>query len=467
MSQYLAALLKHDFGRYFRKSLFTGSGQDGIHAQMSLFSGTSIEQADKGRRAYTGTVEGWMKNGAMIVFGEQVGTLQYRKSSHYQEVAIDFMPVDGGKVNMERANDYLPIRRAYFDLSIKEREEQKEHTQLREELNALYDSFVAKWGCFHDNDNKEFIMLDSFGTEVFTIEMQLGRDICKADIMREPVAFKKIDANRKLTPAEALASCLNFHGRVDMDYIGQATGKGEEEITEALKGEIFYNPVCREWEHKGKFLAGNVIAKCRGIVSCLPGLSDWEKDKAEAAIKALEEITPDAIPYEDLDINMGERWIDTGLYADFAVELFEVEAEVMYFDVNDTYLIRLQGYSPVAYNTYSVRNYNGEELFVHALQDTVPEITKEIERNGEKVRVPDEEAMQESATKIQEIRSRFNRWLDSRPVEVRDGLVRAYNERFNCYPYTDDCPAEQNTGNYFLIGIRFPFHCKYRCPYQH
>ena len=46
-----------------------------------------------------------------------------------------------------------------------------------------------------------------------------------------------------------------------------------------------------------------------------------------------------------------------------------------------------EGYSPVVYNTYSVKNYNGEDLFVHALQDTVPEITKEIERNGEAVRV--------------------------------------------------------------------------------
>ena len=66
-------------------------------------------------------------------------------------------------------------------------------------------------------------------------------------------------------------------------------------------------------------------------------------------------------------------------------DLFGVGADVMYFDVNDTYLIRLQGYSPVAYNTYSVRNYNGEDLFVHALHDTVPEITKEEYRNSNEV----------------------------------------------------------------------------------
>ncbi len=34
-------------------------------------------------------------------------------------------------------------------------------------------------------------MLDSLGVEVFTIEMQVKGNIFKADIMREPVAFKR------------------------------------------------------------------------------------------------------------------------------------------------------------------------------------------------------------------------------------------------------------------------------------
>ena len=218
-----------------------------------------------------------------------------------------------------------------------------------------------------------------------------------------------------------------------MGYLTQTTGKDEDEVIDDLKGEIFYNPATGEWEHKGKFIARNVIAKSKETGSYLPDLTGKEKDWAETAVKALEEAMPEAIPYEELDINMGERWIDTKLYADFATELFGTETDVMYFDVNDTYLVRLQGYSPIVYNTYSVKNYNGEDLFVHALQDTVPEITKEIERNGETVRVPDEEAIQEAATKIQEIRNRFNQWLDCQPIEVRDELVRVYNERFNCY----------------------------------
>lgn len=430
MSQYLSALLKYDFDRYFRKALFANHGQDNTPVQMSLFG---EPQTVKGIRAYTEDMETWMKNGAMVVFEGQVGTLRFRKSSRYTETAVDFVPVDEGKVNTDRGADYFPIRKVYFELSGREREEQKECSELRKQLNTLYDAFIAKWGFFHDNDNKEFILLDSLGTEVFTIEMQVGRDIFKADVMREPVAFKKIDTAVTLSPVEALASSLNFYGKVDMGYMAQATNKEEEEIIEALQGEIFYNPANGEWEHKGKFLSGNIIAKQEETLSFLPNLAGKEKEWAEASAKALENTIPEPIPYEELDINMGERWIDTKLYADFASDLFGVGADVMYFDVNDTYLIRLQGYSPVAYNTYSVRNYNGEDLFVHALHDTVPEITKEEYRNGSKIRVPDEEAMQEAAAKIQEIRDRFNRWLDDEPLEVRDELVRTYNERFNCY----------------------------------
>lgn len=430
MSQYLSALLKYDFDRYFRKALFANHGQDNTPVQMSLFG---EPQTVKGIRAYTEDMETWMKNGAMVVFEGQVGTLRFRKSSRYTETAVDFVPVDEGKVNTDRTADYFPIRKVYFELSGREREEQKECSELRKQLNTLYDAFIAKWGFFHDNDNKEFILLDSLGTEVFTIEMQVGRDIFKADVMREPVAFKKIDTAVTLSPVEALASSLNFYGKVDMGYMAQATNKEEEEIIEALQGEIFYNPANGEWEHKGKFLSGNIIAKQEETLSFLPNLAGKEKEWAEASAKALENTIPEPIPYEELDINMGERWIDTKLYADFASDLFGVGADVMYFDVNDTYLIRLQGYSPVAYNTYSVRNYNGEDLFVHALHDTVPEITKEEYRNGSKIRVPDEEAMQEAAAKIQEIRDRFNRWLDDEPLEVRDELVRTYNERFNCY----------------------------------
>lgn len=432
MGQYLSAIIKADLDRYFRKSLFL-EGKTSEPFAASLFGDAEETQADRGRRAYTGKLTEWFKEGALAIMDGQTGTLKMRKSRHYDDVAVDFDPMPEDGVNTERAKDYLPLRETYFELSTKEREEMKEQTELRERLNSLYDDFVSKWGYFLNNDNREFFMLDRLGVEVFTIETQSGTEISKSDIMREPVAFKKIETDTVMTPTEALASSLNFYGGVKMSYIIKSTRQSIDDVIAALKGEIFFNPMIHGWEAKGKFIAGNVVAKQKDIQSCMEELPDDVKEYAALSLKALEDATPEPIPYEELDINMGERWIDPQLYAMFATELFGTETQVMYFDVNDTYVVSLRGYSPVAYNTYSVRNYNGEDLFVHALHDTVPEITKEIYCDGEKKRVPDEEAIQEAGAKIQEIRNFFNEWLDRQPLFVRDEIVTTYNERFNCY----------------------------------
>lgn len=459
MSQYLSAILKADFDRYFHKILFSEI-RTVKPITMSLFGDEEETPMNMGRRTYTGLKYDWYKDGTLVILDGQIGLLKIRKSKHYDDVAVDFDPTPEDGVNTERAKDYLPLRETYFELSTKEREEMKEQTELRERLNSLYDDFVSKWGYFHNNDNREFFMLDSLGVEVFTIETQNGTEISKSDIMREPVAFKKIETDTVMTPTEALASSLNFYGGVNMSYIIKSTRQSIEDVIAALKGEIFFNPMIYDWEAKGKFIAGNVIAKRKDIQSCMEEMPDDVKEYAALSLKALEDATPEPIPYEELDINMGERWIDPQLYAMFATELFGTETQVMYFDVNDTYVVSLRGYSAVAYNTYSVRNYNGEELFVHALHDTVPEITKEIYCDGEKKRVPDEEAIQEAGAKIQEIRNLFNEWLDRQPLFVRDEIVTTYNERFNCYvrpSYDGSCQTFPGLSfNQFGYDVLYP-----------
>lgn len=97
MRQYFSALLKMDFSRFFRKSLFINDGQDTAQGQMSLFDlfGEEItaKPKDMGKRAYTDTVAWWMKDGAMVMFEGQLGNLKMRKSSRYADVAVDFVPM--------------------------------------------------------------------------------------------------------------------------------------------------------------------------------------------------------------------------------------------------------------------------------------------------------------------------------------------------------------------------------------
>ena len=441
MQQRFAEILKANFTHYFKPSLF--GGQKGTQSQqgamLSLFdlfgeaTAAAQPKPNTGKRPYTDEMPGWLIDGALVLFEGQLGTIRCRRADRFSEMTAWFNPIKVNGADMERAKDYLPVRKAYFELSTTESGQRAEQPLLREQLNRAYDAFVSKWGNFHANGNKELIMLDSLGLEVYSIEMQVHGEVMKADIMREPVAFKKIDVSVRLTPIEALASSLNFYGKVNMDYITQTTGSSEGEAIEALEGEMFYNPETNSWEEKGRILAGNVVEKCKSFAGHIHNLAGQARAWTERTVKALEEVTPELIPYEELDFNMGERWIPASVYADFAKELFGVDTEVMYFDVNDTYVISLHGYSPAAYNLYCSHGYTGEKLFAHALHDTIPEIKKEVMRGGEWVKVPDEEAMQEVATKIQEIRDKFNAWLDSQPIAVRDELVRLYNERFNCY----------------------------------
>ncbi len=439
MQASLSQILANDFNRYFRKDLV---GKTPVTtSQLSLFdlfgnATATSAPANKGKKeieAYTGKIETWMRDGAMVLFNGQLGTLHFRQDNLLETPHPYFYPIKVHHVNIRRAEDYFKIRDAYFALTEAEDRKREESPILRQNLNTCYDAYVSQWGQFHCNDNKEFIMLDALGMEVFTIEALHENKVFKADIMIEPVAFKKADINAKLQPLEALASSLNYYGRVELDYMCQSTQKGETELIEDLTGEMYYNAITDCWEDKGKFLAGNVVRKSKDLHTIMAEQTGQVKEWTTLSINALESVTPEIIPYEELEFNLGERWVPCEIYSRFATELFEAETEVFYFDLNDTYIVSIKSYSAIAYRVYSIRNLNGEALFVHALHDTVPEFTKEIIKNGDNVRVPDEEAIQEAATKIQEIRDKFNMWLDNQPIEVREELVRLYNERFNCY----------------------------------
>lgn len=440
MQKSLSDILASDFNRYFRTDL-VGKAPAIQTNHFSLFdlfdfadtTPAPVKKEKKEIEAYIGTIEKWMKEGAMVLFNGQLGILHFKQDNLLDMPQPFFHPIKVHQTNIERTEDYFKIREAYFALTENESRDKQEYPTLRQHLNDYYDAYIAKWGQFHCNDNKEFIMLDSLGMEVFTIETQHENKIYKADIMYEPVAFKKADINAKLQPLEALASSLNYYGRVELDYMCQSTQKNENALINDLTGEMFYNAITGYWEEKGKFLAGNIVSKSKDLQTIMAGQTGQVKDWTILSIKALESVKPEIIPYEDLEFNFGERWIPCEIYSRFATELFEAETSVLYFDVNDTYIVSIKRYSPIAYRVYSIRSLNGEGLFVHALQDTVPEFTKEITKNGSSVRIPDEEAIQEAATKIQDIRERFNLWLDNQPVEVREELVTLYNERFNCY----------------------------------
>lgn len=56
----------------------------------------------------------------------------------------------------------------------------------------------------------------------------------------------------------------------------------------------------------------------------------------------MEEARPRRIEFEELDFNLGERWIPTGIYARFASHLFDTEVNIHYSDSSDDFSVTAQ-----------------------------------------------------------------------------------------------------------------------------
>ncbi|MCD7907673.1 MAG: hypothetical protein LUH04_08335 [Clostridium sp.] len=208
----------------------------------------------------------------------------------------------------------------------------------------------------------------------------------------------------------------------------------DEEIFERLKGQIYYNPLVREWEINSRFICGNVIAKADQI-------DEYVKDHPEdtysrESLEALRNSIPEPVPFEELDFNFGERWISTDIFNKYASDIFDTEVTIQYISGRDDFEVKASHYNSQILNKYAVkgqrRTYHGIHLLKYALLDTRPDITKKIQVNGEEVTVKDAEVTQLVNSKIEEIRNNFREWLREQSNDLKDSITNAYNRIFNC-----------------------------------
>ncbi|TEB41193.1 hypothetical protein D0809_26770, partial [Flavobacterium circumlabens] len=129
----------------------------------------------------------------------------------------------------------------------------------------------------------------------------------------------------------------------------------------------------------------------------------------------LEEARPRRIEFEELDFNLGERWIPTGIYARCASHLFDTDVNINYSESSDDFSVTCNQQNVHIWDKYAVkaesRTFDGVALLKHALVNTTPDITKKIMVDGNEVKVRDMEAVQMANTKIDEIRTAFTDWL--------------------------------------------------------
>lgn len=380
---------------------------------------------------FSGKLQSFHRNDCLVVDKGLVGHLQ--DVNAVGDTAI-FHPLQLPSLQKARAEAYIAVRDVYQELYTKEAKFQTEYKEERENLNHLYDAFVKRYGNLNSADNIKLIKTDSAGKEIPYLERVVGGVVHKADIFHRPVSFSTTTLATD-NPDEALASSLNKYGKVNLDYMSQISGQASEVLKEALEGRIFFNPLQNEYEIAERWIAGNVVERANELKIYLE--NNPEDIEAKVSLTALEEARPRRIEFEELDFNLGERWIPTGIYSHFASYLFNTEVRIHYAKSSDDFNIKCDQKNVHIWDKYAIksesRTYDGIALLKHALVNTTPDITKKVTIDDKEVKVRDMEAIQMANTKIDEIRTAFTDWLHSQNDEFKKRLTDQYNDTFNCF----------------------------------
>ena len=377
--------------------------------------------------------ESFLREGSMVL--DSAGNIGVLKD--LTKYGATFMPLDLNMEQKEKAVLYIALRDAYQKLYTYEAEEQTENKQMRESLNVYYDAFFIRFGNLNAKQNVKFILMDASGRDMLSLERVENGQFTKSDIFDHPVSFSLDEVSHVDSPEEALTASLNKFGRIDLPYMTELSDMPELELTEALKGRIYYNPLIDGYEIADRFIAGNVIEKAERI-------EEWLKENPDHAIvreslEALKASSPEPIAFEDLDFNFGERWIPTGVYSAYMSHLFNTQVSIVYSDSMDEYSAKCSMKTMAITDEYMVkgyyRHYDGMSLLKHALHNTCPDMMKSIgeDEHGNDIKVRDSEGIQLANAKIDEIRNGFTEWLEEQSDSFKDRLTTMYNRKFNCF----------------------------------
>ena len=394
------------------------------------------EVPDLTPRPYHRTPEMHLREGSLVA--NRARDIGYLKD--ITPYGATFQPLGLTGYQKEKALLYVSLRDAYERLYRYESNRREENVPWREHLNTCYDEFVMRYGNLNAKQNVKLVMMDAGGRDILSLERAEDGKFVKADIFDRPVSFSVENHANVGSPEEALSASLNKYGTVNLDYMRGITDSTEEELLNALKGRIFYNPLVTGYEIKDRFIAGNVIEKAERIEAWIGGNPENERlPEVKQALEALKEAEPQRIAFEDLDFNFGERWIPTGVYAAYMSHLFDTDVKIAYSASMDEFSVAC-GYRTMKITDEFLvkgyyRNYDGMHLLKHALHNTCPDMMKSIgkDENGNEIKVRDSEGIQLANAKIDEIRNGFTEWLEEQSPQFKERLVTMYNRKFNCF----------------------------------
>ena len=328
----------------------------------------------------------------------------------------------------------------------------------QQKLNALYDSFTAKYGLLNSRGNKLAFSEDSSYCLLCSLEVldEQGNLKRKADMftrrtIRPHVAVTSVD-----TASEALAVSISEKARVDMDYMAELSGKSPEELEKELAGVIYRDIRCAENPEDilpsladlsryplvtaDEYLSGKVRQKLRMAKAFLEVAPDNQKETARRNMEALEAVQPQDLGAGEIGVRIGANWVPIEVYQQFMVELLTPNyyvrdrIKILRSEATGQWSIREKNAdrsNVKANTTYGTKRMSAYHILEQTLNQRDVRVFDYIEdENGKKKPVLNKKETAIAQDRQELIKQKFAEWI-WKDIDRRELLCRVYNETFN------------------------------------
>ena len=328
----------------------------------------------------------------------------------------------------------------------------------QQKLNALYDSFIAKYGLINSRSNKLAFSEDSSYCLLCSLEVldEQGNLKRKADMftrrtIRPHVAVTSVD-----TASEVLAVSISEKARVDMDYMAELSGKSPEELERELAGVIYRDIRCAEnpedilpsladlgrypFVTADEYLSGKVRQKLRMAKAFLEAAPAGQKETARRNVEALEAVQPQDLGAGEIGVRIGANWVPVDVYQQFMVELLTPYGQarsrirILRSEVTGQWSITEKNFDRAnvkANTTYGTKRMSAYHILEHILNQRDVRVFDYIEdENGKKKPILNKKETAIAQDRQELIKQKFAEWV-WKDIDRRELLCRIYNETFN------------------------------------
>ncbi len=267
----------------------------------------------------------------------------------------------------------------------------------------------------------------------------ISQQAAKAAIFSQRVIAPRAPRMGADSPTDALAICMDTHGRVELTEIARLLGLSEPEARSVLGTLVFEDPDQSDrLVPAAEYLSGNVREKltaAQAAASGENGETGEGTDRYEANIAALTEVVPADIAPEDIVARLGAVWIGQSYVQQFLRATLQDPYLVAEHAYGVQWTVKGNKYGVAATSTWGTEDMPAPELAQLLLQQRPVIVHDELdytrpdgtEGTRKVANLAKTVAAQAKGT---ELADRFAEWVWEDP-ERATVLARAYNDRFN------------------------------------